>query len=138
MTIKRDFGGKRKNKKSPDEPTEEEHPAEEAAETPAAEEIKFEWEPTPTPTVDFSAAGNAAPMEDISKDLFKPFSVGDIKQVQSAPDHKPPKAEDTIPGRYAAVLFTSASTEEALFTVYEDIIYLQALYKNSETFKLFT
>lgn len=77
-------------------------------------------------------------MEDVSKDLFKAFSVGDIKQVQSAPDHKPPKAEDTIPGRYAAVLFTSASTEEALFTVYEDIMYLQALYKNSETFKLFT
>lgn len=41
-------------------------------------------------------------------------------------------------GRYAAVLFTSASTEEALFTVYEDVVYLQALYKNSETFRNFT
>ena len=63
-------------------------------------------------------------MDAPSRDLFVPFSVGDIPMVQSAPDHKPPKAEDTIPGRYAAVLFTSASTDEALYTVYEDIVYL--------------
>lgn len=38
-----------------------------------------------------------------------PFSVGDIKVIESTPDHKPPTAEDTIEGRYAGVLFTSAS-----------------------------
>lgn len=46
--------------------------------------------------------------------------------------------EDTIEGRYASVLFTSASTEGALYTIYEDITYLQSLYKNSETFRNFT
>ena len=46
--------------------------------------------------------------------------------------------EDTIEGRYASVLFTSASTEGALYTIYEDITYLQSLYNNSETFRNFT
>lgn len=41
-------------------------------------------------------------------------------------------------GRYASVLFTSASAEGALYTVYEDVVYLQSLYKNSETFRNFT
>lgn len=77
-------------------------------------------------------------MADISKDLFKSFSLGDVKEVSSAPDNKPPTQEDTIEGRYAAVLFQSASSENALFTIYEDIVYLQSLYENSETFRLFT
>jgi len=64
--------------------------------------------------------------------------VGDIKQIQSTPNHKAPSAEDTIEGRYAGVLFTSASQAEALFTVYEDITYLKQIYENSESFKLFT
>ena len=64
--------------------------------------------------------------------------MGDVKQIQSTPDHKPPTNEDTIEGRYAAVLFTSASMDEALYTVYEDIVYIQQLYENSESFKLFT
>jgi len=70
--------------------------------------------------------------------LFRPFTVGDIKQIQSTPNHKAPSAEDTIEGRYAGVLFTSASQAEALFTVYEDITYLKQIYENSESFKLFT
>ena len=49
------------------------------------------------------------PMEDLDKKLFEKFSVGDIKQIQSTPDHKPPSQEDTIEGRYASVLFTTAS-----------------------------
>jgi ATP synthase F1 delta subunit len=61
-----------------------------------------------------------------------------VKQIQSTPDHKPPTNEDTIEGRYAAVLFTSASQAQALFTVYEDITYIQQLYDNSESFKMFT
>jgi F-type H+-transporting ATPase subunit O len=67
-------------------------------------------------------------MPEISKDLFGAFSVGDVPQVQSAPDNKPPSPEDTMEGRYAAVLFSSASAEGALYTVYEDIVYLQTLY----------
>lgn len=42
--------------------------------------------------------------------------------------------EDTIPGRYASVLFTTASKEKALYNVYEDMVYLESLYANSESF----
>ena len=45
---------------------------------------------------DFSAALKAAPLEAVDKSLFKAFSVGDVKQIQSTPDHKPPTQEDTI------------------------------------------
>ena len=58
--------------------------------------------------------------------------------MNSAPDHKPPVVEDTIEGRYAGVLFTTASQQEALFPIYEDLIYLKGLYDNSEAFYLFT
>jgi len=47
--------------------------------------------------------------------LFASFDLGGIKVVNSAPDNRPPIAEDTIEGRYAGVLFTSASEQEALF-----------------------
>jgi F-type H+-transporting ATPase subunit O len=50
----------------------------------------------------------------------------------------PPSVEDTIEGRYAGVLFSCASREEALYKVYEDMRYIELLYKNSESFKLFT
>lgn len=66
------------------------------------------------------------------------FSVGDINVVQSAPDNEPPIKEDTIEGRYAAVLFSSASQENSLYDIYEDIMYLQELYKECEAFHLFT
>jgi len=36
------------------------------------------------------------------------------------------------------VLFSSASEQESLFTVYEDVCYLKSLYENSESFNLFT
>lgn len=87
---------------------------------------------------DFSAALKAAPLEAVDKSLFKAFSVGDVKQIQSTPDHKPPTQEDTIEGRYASVLFTSASQSEALFTIYEDIVFIKGMYDNSESFKMFT
>ena len=70
--------------------------------------------------------------------MFAGFNVGDIKEVNSAPDNKPPITEDTIEGRYAGVLFTSASEQEALFAIYEDLLYLKGLYDNSEAFYLFT
>jgi|TARA_B110000977_G_scaffold126217_1_gene161442 F-type H+-transporting ATPase subunit O len=46
--------------------------------------------------------------------------------------------EDTIEGRYAGVLFSTASEQEALFAIYEDVSYLSELYKHSESFNLFT
>ena len=61
-----------------------------------------------------------------------------MKQIKSAPDHKPPTQDDTIEGRYATVLFTTASQQEALYTIYEDFTYLKQLYENSESFKQFT
>jgi hypothetical protein len=76
--------------------------------------------------------------KDVSPDLFKPFSVGDVTQVQTTPDHKPPSQDDTIDGRYASVLFTTASQQESLFTIYEDMTYLKALYDNSESFRHFS
>lgn len=87
---------------------------------------------------DFSAALKAQPMEAVDPSLFKAFTVGDVRQIQSTPDHKPPTQEDTIEGRYASVLFTSASQSEALFTIYEDIVFIKGMYDNSESFKMFT
>lgn len=74
----------------------------------------------------------------VDRSLFTPFSVGDVKKIQSTPDNQPPSKEDTIPGRYATVLFTTASMEGKLFEVYEDMVYLAQLYQHSESFQLFT
>jgi F-type H+-transporting ATPase subunit O len=46
--------------------------------------------------------------------------------------------EDTIEGRYASVLFSTASEQEALYAIYEDVSFIKSLYKNSEAFSLFT
>jgi F0F1-type ATP synthase delta subunit len=61
-----------------------------------------------------------------------------VKKIQSAPGNQPPSKEDTIPGRYATVLFTTASQEASLYEVYEDFKYLSELYANSESFQMFT
>lgn len=74
-------------------------------------------------------------METLDKSLFKPFSLGNINKVQSTPDNKAPSSEDTIEGRYANVLFTTASTREALFDVYEDMMFLGELYTHSDSFR---
>jgi len=88
---------------------------------------------------DFAAASRAqAPAAPLDKSLFTAFSVGDVKKIQSTPDHQPPSKEDTIPGRYATVLFTTASQSGALFDVFEDMKFLGELYANSESFQLFT
>lgn len=76
--------------------------------------------------------------ESVSKELYKAFSVGDIKRVDSTETHKPPASEDTIEGRYAGVLFTSASQSACLYDIYEDICFFSELYKNSETIRMFT
>ena len=70
--------------------------------------------------------------------MFSPFSVGNIKKVESSPDHQPPSKEDTIEGRYAGVLFTYASTQGQLYDVFEDVKYLQELFTHCESFRLFT
>ena len=70
--------------------------------------------------------------------LFAPFSLGDVKRVASTPDNKAPSSEDTIEGRYAGVLFTTASQKGALYEVYEDMKYLSGLYTHSESFRMFT
>merc|ERR1719327_966143 len=69
---------------------------------------------------------------------FSTFDLGDITVVQTTDDHKPPIKEDTIEGRYSGVLFTTASQKGALYDVYEDMMYLAELYKESEQFRLFT
>lgn len=71
----------------------------------------------------------------LDKSLFAPFSLGDVKRVDSTPDNKAPSYEDTIEGRYANVLFTTASQKEALYEVYEDMMYLSELYTHSEIFR---
>ena len=77
-------------------------------------------------------------MLNLDKKLFQPFTLGDIKKVQSTPDNKAPSSEDTIEGRYAGVLFTTASQRKALYEVYEDMMYLSELYTHSESFRQFT
>ena len=75
---------------------------------------------------------------DLKRSLFEPFSLGDIRKIQSTPDNQPPSKEDTIPGRYATVLFTTASQDGALYDVFEDMKFLSELYSNSESFQQFT
>jgi len=86
----------------------------------------------------FSAARQAGEAVKVAPVLFQEWSVGDVKKIQSAPGNQPPSKEDTIPGRYATVLFTTASQEASLYEVYEDFKYLSELYANSESFQMFT
>lgn len=113
--------------------------AEEAEAATEAAEPEPVPEPTPAPKPKKAAPkAAAAPALDLDKSLFEPFSVGNIKQIDSTPDHRPPSEEDTIEGRYSGVLFTTASQNGDLFKVYEDMRYLHEIYKNSEQFRLFT
>ena len=85
-----------------------------------------------------AAAMNAPTFDAVPKNLFQPFDLGNIKKVDSTPDHEPPSKEDTIEGRYAGVLFTYASKQSQLYDVFEDVKYLQELFTHCETFRLFT
>lgn len=129
----------------------EEGAAEEASEEPVPEPVKKPVAPKVVPKAaapkggkqiraDFAASAVGVDAKDLNlpKSLFAPFTVGDVKKVQSTDDHKPPMAEDTIEGRYAGVLFTAASQNKALFEVFEDMRYLSELYATSESFRLFT
>lgn len=124
----RDFGGKKKKKVVPEEPTEYETVDEPVQQQPvqaARVDSNQPWK-------------NVTSKLDLDKSLFQPFSLGDVKVVESTPDNLAPSYEDTIEGRYANVLFTSASQKGALFSVYEDMMYLSELYKHSEMFRHFT
>jgi len=74
----------------------------------------------------------------LDEKMFEPFSLGDTPKLTSTPDNKAPSYEDTIEGRYANVLFTTASQKSALYDVYEDMMYLSQLYTHSEIFRQFT
>jgi len=71
----------------------------------------------------------------LDRSLFAPFDLGPINKVKSTPDNKAPSQEDTIEGRYANVLFTTASSREALYEVYEDMMYLSEIFSHSESFR---
>ena len=81
------------------------------------------------------AAEAFAPLD---KALFAPFSVGNIKKIESTPDNKPPSEEDTIEGRYAGVLFVTASQNSHLYEVYEDMNFLAEIHAHCDSFRLFT
>jgi F0F1-type ATP synthase delta subunit len=134
-----DFAKKTKKSKTSDGLSEYE-----TAEDVAEPEVVFQA-PTPTRTAtDPTRDVNEKPwlrqtqVLNLDKALFAPFSLGDVKVVTSTPDHKAPSYEDTIEGRYANVLFTTASGKGALYEVYEDMMYLSELYKHSEVFRQFT
>lgn len=130
----RTFAKKKKGSKKDDEAASTEG-EEEVVEEPVVEAATPPPPPPKAaPKADFSAAGQSAEKQDVDKSLFGAFSVGDIKQVQSTDDHKPPFKDDSVPGRYAEVLFTTASSQGSLYNVYEDIVYIQALFKNCESF----
>ena len=92
----------------------------------------------PEMTVDIPAWKQVTTILNLDQSLFAPFDLGSINKVNSTPDNKAPSSEDTIEGRYANVLFTTASSREALFDVYEDMMYLSELYSHSESFRQFT
>jgi ATP synthase F1 delta subunit len=107
----RAFAKKKKGSKKAEGVTTDEEQVEEpvvhAEPEPVAEPVVQQMEVASKQS--FSAASAEQPKETVSKDLFGAFSVGDVKQVQSVPGNKPPSQEDSIEGRYAYVLFSTAS-----------------------------
>jgi len=61
-----------------------------------------------------------------------PFVLDGIKRVDSTEGHQPPIKEESVSGRYAAVLFTAASQKSELYNVYEDMAYISSLYQSTE------
>lgn len=73
---------------------------EDEAEAVAEPVVEAVAEPVAEPVKAAPAKANAKPIK-MDKALFNNWSVGDIKQQTSAPDHKAPAQEGTIEGRYA-------------------------------------
>jgi len=122
-------------RKNAGETTDAEEPVEAETQTeqePVQAETQTEQVPEP---VQAAPVTPPTPSEASSGD---DWSVGDITRTQSVPNNRPPSQEDTIEGRYAYVLFVSASESNVLFDVYEDTQYIRALYQESEDFRYFT
>jgi F-type H+-transporting ATPase subunit O len=76
----------------------------------------------------------------LNKSPFTPFAynfASGTEDIKSVIGHKPPSLEDTPHGRYASVLFTTASKQEGLATVLEDVKNLKEIYNQSDIFKNF-
>ena len=135
----RGFAKKGKKKKTNSDATTDEEGSQTVEEQVQAQQQEQEPEPVKVekkaPAKTEEVSGN--PMN-LDKSLFEEFSLGDIKRVDSTPGNKPTRMEDTIEGRYAYVLFTTASQNECLYTVFEDMKYLSEIHKNSEEFRQFT
>jgi F0F1-type ATP synthase delta subunit len=58
-------------------------------------------------------------------------------EIESAEGDKAPIREDSLPGRYATVLFQQASKKKLLFRVLEDVEWLKSFAKTNEKFNLF-
>lgn len=90
------FAKKTKKGKASDSEAVTEDEAEAVAE-PVVEAVA---EPVAEPVKAAPAKANANPLN-MDAALFNTWTVGDIKQQVSAPDHKAPAQEGTIEGRYA-------------------------------------
>jgi hypothetical protein len=108
----------------------------EATVTEDEADAAVERESVPEPVK--AAPKAAAQAVNVDKALFAPWSAGDIPKINSVEGNICPVSEQTIEGRYASVLFTSASMNEQLFAVYEDMSYICDLHENSEDFRMFT
>eukprot|EP00345_Euplotes_harpa_P004361 CAMPEP_0168322862 /NCGR_PEP_ID=MMETSP0213-20121227/3143_1 /TAXON_ID=151035 /ORGANISM="Euplotes harpa, Strain FSP1.4" /LENGTH=200 /DNA_ID=CAMNT_0008324833 /DNA_START=72 /DNA_END=674 /DNA_ORIENTATION=+ len=58
--------------------------------------------------------------------------------VESAPNHTPPSKDDSITGRYASVMFSTASRSASLHKIFEDMKALSDLYQASEALRAMT
>lgn len=102
----RDFSKKHKKQKTNEDQLTEQETFEE---TPVATAHTSAPTPVWTQSADTPAWLKQNGVLSLDKSLFQPFSLGDIKVVKKTPDNKAPSYEDTIEGRYANVLFTTAS-----------------------------
>ena len=66
------------------------------------------------------------------------MSSGNVAVIKSVEDHKPPSKNDSIEGRYAGVLFTCASKQNALHKIYDDMKLINDLYENTEALRVVT
>ncbi|EGR28242.1 ATP synthase delta subunit precursor, putative [Ichthyophthirius multifiliis] len=69
--------------------------------------------------------------------IFNLNSQQSQNQIQSVEGNKPPQVEDSIQGKYAGVLFQSASSQSVLHLVADDMKYFQELNQESEVFRQF-
>ena len=66
------------------------------------------------------------------------FQGANVVQIETIEGHKPPVRDDSIEGRYASVLFSTASKNNSLYKVYADLEWLAALVNESKDFENMT